>query len=190
MRGSFTGAYVRRAGDTMTGTLTISANASPVLVLDRPDGVDYRALESRDAGVNAWNLAEFGAEPRLRIRDGANVERVNFQMTDGKLILGIIPLARMGTVVVDSASTVPANTNVSVTLEAAVNAHQFRAVTVRGDGTNAIYQGARVTELEAVSASFHTAHQRSSTGTDFLLLTNGGATSITATYKVYDLTET
>ncbi len=190
MRGSFTGAYVRRTGDTMTGALTIATDTTPGLIIDRPDGSDYRAMDVRRAGTMVWHFFETLAEPRLRIRDAGSAERVNIQTTDGKMLAGVVPLARMGTVVVDASSTVPANTNVSVTLEAAVNAHQFRAVTVRGDGTNAIYQGARVTELEAVLASFHTAHQRSSTGTDFLLLTNGGATSITATYKVYDLTET
>ncbi len=190
MRGSFTGAYVRRSGDTMTGQLTISSDVNPPLIIDNPDGTFGGRIRLRGAGAARYHFLAQTNEPMIVITDAAGAARISYQTTDGKMLAGIVPLARMGTVVVDSASTVPANTNVSVTLEAAVNAHQFRAVTVRGDGTNAIYQGVRVTELEAVSASFHTAHQRSSTGTDFLLLTNGGAASITATYKVYDLTET
>ncbi len=95
MRGSFTGAYVRRSGDTMTGALTISANVTPILTIDRPDGADYLALDIRRSGTMVWHLLEALAEPRFRIRDGASVGRVNFQMTDGKMLAGIIPLARM-----------------------------------------------------------------------------------------------
>ncbi len=95
MRGSFTGGYVRRTGDTMTGALTIATDTTPGLIIDRPDGSDYRAMDIRRAGTMVWHFFETLAEPRIRIRNAGSAERVNIQTTDGKLTLGVVPLARM-----------------------------------------------------------------------------------------------
>ncbi len=113
MRGSFTGAYVRRTGDTMTGALTIATDVTPGLIIDRPDGSDYRAMDIRRAGTMVWHILQTLAEPRLRIRDAASVERVNIQTTDGKILLGVVPLARM-----QVAESIVTNT-VAVTVTAA-----------------------------------------------------------------------
>jgi hypothetical protein len=49
------GDYVEKAGDTMTGVLTISGVTNPTMVLDNPQGANNR-FEGRKDGVTRWSL--------------------------------------------------------------------------------------------------------------------------------------
>ncbi len=93
MRGSLSGGYVRKTGDTMTGPLTISANAAPVLTIKRPDGTSSDLVMLQVVGVSDVNLHVNTVQPRLRIRDGAAVDRLTLDISNGLLGAGLIPLS-------------------------------------------------------------------------------------------------
>jgi hypothetical protein len=95
VRGSLSGGYVRKTGDTMTGALTISANADPVLIIDRPDGAAYKAIEFRSAATERLNAFLAAAEPYLRLRDAADAERLTLDASTGLLGTALIPLSLM-----------------------------------------------------------------------------------------------
>ena len=120
---------------------------------------------------------------------GARANLVTWDNT-GKMSAGSVPLARIGTVIIDSSSVVTGNTATSVTIEASTGAHVFYIYTIRGNNSQVI-QGTSVTTAEAVTAAFHSfIGMPGGTGNNTLELVNGTSGSITATYKIYKITET
>jgi hypothetical protein len=95
VRGSLSGGYVRKTGDTMTGGLAIRTNTADPLTVDRPDGADYYAMIIQQGGASLANLTVFAAEPRVRMRTPAGVERLTLRMDTGLLGTGLIPLSML-----------------------------------------------------------------------------------------------
>lgn len=106
----------------------------------------------------------------------------------------IVPLARMGTVVLNSSSVMAANSAAQLTLSSAPGAvHKFYLASVYTDDTTyQVRHGVAADQTETVLVTPHWEIVRG-VATDrnsFLALTNGlPATSVTLTYKVYELTE-
>ncbi len=94
MRGSLTGNFVRKTGDTMTGALTINGNLDPAFVIIRPDGANYDAIDVRQVAGGRYIFRVNSVQPVLRIADGGGAERDTYDMTNGKMLAGIVPLAR------------------------------------------------------------------------------------------------
>lgn len=114
----------------------------------------------------------------------------------GKLTAGSVPLARLGTSVLDGNTLVTGNSSSAVSIQSPASAHRFYVLSIRSNdisGTPGKWaQGTQVTTGEAVEADLHAWIQRSAAGStnDELVLVNGSGTSQTAYYKIYELTET
>ncbi len=94
MRGSLSGNFVRKTGDTMTGNLTISKE-SPVLILDDTGAGTNPQLVYKRSGATIHNLYGKGDDTQLIYQDGqTDLDRVQIKRADGKMLLGIVPLAR------------------------------------------------------------------------------------------------
>jgi hypothetical protein len=95
VRGSLSGAYLRLTGGTLTGALTINANTSRQLVIDRPDGAAAAYVQFRLAGVDVGSLVATGAEPRLGIFDAAVNPLLTIRTDTGLLGNALIPLSML-----------------------------------------------------------------------------------------------
>jgi len=93
VRGSLSGAYVRKSGDTMTGALTIATTAAQPLIINRSDASDGRHLVFQRGGITQAEIAILNAEPKLRIRDSGANERLTLRADTGLLGTGKIPLS-------------------------------------------------------------------------------------------------
>lgn len=93
MRGSLSGGYVRKTGDTMTGALTINAAADPLLTLNHTGAANHVAIASRLAGADGWDLANNFPQPFLRIRQPGIADRLTLNVATGLLGTGLIPLS-------------------------------------------------------------------------------------------------
>jgi hypothetical protein len=93
VRGSLSGAYVRKSGDTMTGALTIATTAAQPLIINRSDASDGRHLVFQRGGITQAEIAILNAEPKLRIRDSGANERLTLRADTGLLGTGLIPLS-------------------------------------------------------------------------------------------------
>lgn len=103
----------------------------------------------------------------------------------------IVPLARMGTSVLDSSTAVSANTETGITIQSVANLHRFYTRAIRGSSALFAYEGSKVNISESVDATSHSLIGRGSvTSADSLRLANGKSSSFTYIYKIYDLTET
>ncbi len=95
MRGSLTGNYVRKTGDTMTGDLVIS-KPSPSLTLNASDGASSQSLRYKLGGVEEFVLTGGSTGANFFLVDGvAPANRIIINRIDGKMALGLVPLARM-----------------------------------------------------------------------------------------------
>ena len=95
MRGSLSGGYVRKTGDTMSGGLTISANAGNLLTLDRPDGAAHNPLRFKLAGAD-WGFVRHAlAQPRLLISDSVEATLLSLRTDTGLLGTALIPLSML-----------------------------------------------------------------------------------------------
>ncbi len=95
MRGSLSGGYLRKTGDTMTGALTISANTEAPLTIDRPDGTGYSPILIRRGGGDIWRARAIAAEPCFRIDTGAGAPLLTLRTDSGLLGTGLIPLSML-----------------------------------------------------------------------------------------------
>lgn len=191
MRGSLTGNFVRKTGDTMTGDLVIS-KANPVLkMVDTSGGGNSDIAYDNSGGIVARVRFDNVLE-RFMLRDESGAtDRVRWNKSDGKYITGTVPLARMGTVVLDSSTSVLANTEAVFSLGADANEHRFYICSARVDGNlQPTHIGAKVTVTETVEITIHTVVSRDGAGGFAnLKVMNGTATARTVVYKVYKLTE-
>jgi len=148
-------------------------------------------LRALHASSLQWQLRVSNTEPKFIIADVDGVQRIRFNMLDGRMTDGVVPLARMaGIALLDSSTAVVGNTTTFATIQSASNSDRFYSTSIRGLGSSTVYSGAEVTHTEAVVASFHSVILRSSTtNADRLSLINGTTSSTTAIYKVYQLTE-
>lgn len=87
--------FLRSSGGTLTGPLVISANASPILTLNRPDGAAHDAIDSQAAGVGVWAFEQAVAQPRLLISQAGVAPRVSIRTDNGLLGVGLIPLSML-----------------------------------------------------------------------------------------------
>ena len=141
-----------------------------------------------DENIEMLGRVASGDVPLIRLTK--NLNGPVFDSTD-TMISGTVPLARVGTTILDSSTAVGANTSAFITIQTPSNIHRFYFMSLRGSGSGTAYSGISVTETETVFASFHSAILRSSTtNQDRLNLVNGTGATITAIYKIYDLTET
>jgi hypothetical protein len=85
--------FLRSSGGTLTGALTISANADPMLTLHRPDGASARVMDFRLGGTLSYGLSLNPAEPKFAIQDGTFTERLQLNMATGLLGAALIPLS-------------------------------------------------------------------------------------------------
>jgi hypothetical protein len=95
VRGSLSGAYVRKTGDTMTGALTIATSAAQPLIINRSDASDGRHLVFQRGGITQAEIAILNAEPKLRVRDSGANERLTLRSDTGLLGTGLIPLSML-----------------------------------------------------------------------------------------------
>jgi hypothetical protein len=93
VRGSLSGAYVRKTGDTMTGQLTISANLGTLLNINRPDGTGFAAIRAGLGGADRWELGVNAAEPVFAVSEPAVANRLTVRMDTGLLGTSLIPLS-------------------------------------------------------------------------------------------------
>lgn len=110
----------------------------------------------------------------------------------GKQVAGTVPLARMaGAALLDATTGLVTNSEALVVIQAVTNVHKFYIWSIRDDATSFWAQGTRVTFSETVVAGLHSVIMRGSTsGNDSIVLTNGGAGTNSAAYKVYQMVET
>jgi hypothetical protein len=95
VRGSLSGGYVRKTGDTMSGALTIATSAAQPLIINRSDASDGRHLVFQRGGITQAEIAILNAEPKLRIRDSGANERLTLRSDTGLLGTGLIPLSML-----------------------------------------------------------------------------------------------
>jgi len=109
----------------------------------------------------------------------------------GKQTGGTVPLARMGTSVLDSSSALTLSSSLQVSIQAGTTTNKFYVHAIRGT-SNFVAQGARANATPTlVLGGQSVIIRRNSGGNDTLELVNAHpANTVTFTYKVYDLTET
>jgi hypothetical protein len=95
VRGSLSGAFVRKSGDTMTGGLTISTDTAPNLTLNRPDGATFIAMRMSHAGNPRVDLAARPVEPGFTIQQAAVADRFEIDLGTGLLSTALIPLSML-----------------------------------------------------------------------------------------------
>ena len=95
MRGSLTGNFVRKTGDTITGTLRISTAAGviPLELARSDDNTDLMRLIT--AGVERYRLLAGSASPGARIRSPGLANVVGWDIAGAKQVVGSVPLARL-----------------------------------------------------------------------------------------------
>jgi hypothetical protein len=89
------GDFLPLAGGTLTGPLTISANAAQLLTLNRPDGAAHQAVRGQIGGVSRWDLTTQVGQPYMNIDDPGVASRLTLDMATGLLGTALIPLSRL-----------------------------------------------------------------------------------------------
>lgn len=108
--------FVRRSGDTMTGPLTISANVSDAILVNRPDGNQISPLRVQTGGGDRWRLT-VGTGPQLfRILNSAAADMITLNDTTFAIGTAIAPLAVIGDSGSVAANSILAGQNGSVTI--------------------------------------------------------------------------
>ena len=87
--------FLRTTGGTLTGALTISANVSPPLTVNRPDGVASDMIHVRLAGAGGYALEAAAAQPRCIISDPGVAPRFTMNTDTGLLGSSLIPLSML-----------------------------------------------------------------------------------------------
>jgi hypothetical protein len=87
--------FLRTTGGTLTGALTISANAAALLSLNRPDGAAHNAIGFQRAGGLEYSLRHLAAQPRMAFVDGADALRLTLDDSNGLLGTTLVPLSLM-----------------------------------------------------------------------------------------------
>lgn len=95
MRGSLSGGYLRKTGDTMTGALTISANAPSLLTLQRPDGNGHESIRAISGITPTWALTNQPAEPIFGIQQAGIANRLTMRVDTGLLGTALLPLSML-----------------------------------------------------------------------------------------------
>ena len=95
MRGSLSGAFVRKSGDTMTGGLTIASDAVDLLTLNRLDGTAHTAIKYQRAGADSFLFQNRVVEPSLVLADSAGTFRLGIRTDTGLLGSALIPLSML-----------------------------------------------------------------------------------------------
>lgn len=163
--------------------------ANAAIELDATTGDPVVRLFS--GGVNKCEFGYDSSEDEFSIGDAGIGDVVTWAVATGKQTLGIVPLARMGTSVVDASTAVAGDTNTLISLSAVTDAHRFYVYSIRRNDNGRWINGSVVTVSETVSIGPHSFIGRASTSiVDILSLVNGTGGSITGDYKVYELTET
>jgi uncharacterized membrane protein YedE/YeeE len=93
VRGSLSGGYVRKSGDTMTGALTIGADTTYPLILNRPDGIGNVGIAHQHAGVTTIGRVANVAEPMVRTIRAAGTTIIDVRQDNGLLGTALIPLS-------------------------------------------------------------------------------------------------
>jgi hypothetical protein len=89
------GDFLPLSGGTITGALTISADESELLIINRPDGAAHYPIVFKHAGVHTTRVVSHSAEPKLRIRDVADLDRLTLRSDNGLLGTSLIPLSML-----------------------------------------------------------------------------------------------
>jgi hypothetical protein len=95
VRGSLSGGYVRKTGDTMTGGLTISTDAADPLTINRPDGSAHDAIRFQRGGATEFLLRHMAVQPQISFSDSAEVDRFTMRTDNGLLGTALIPLSML-----------------------------------------------------------------------------------------------
>jgi len=134
------GAYVLKAGDTMTGDLTIS-KTQPNFVLDALTAGNLRALYGRTNGVNRWLISLGDATPESGSNNGSNFVLTAY--TDaGAVLSNYLSIQR---------------TNGQVTLTGAINAQGGYRGTSSGSAPSAAFIGELISATQSTPQSLVTA---------------------------------
>lgn len=88
--------FVRKAGDTMTGALTISANVTNAIIVNRPDGAVIVPLTAQLAGVNKWQLQLGTSDPFFQILNSSGAYSMRIFDASHNMDTVIAPLATIG----------------------------------------------------------------------------------------------
>ncbi len=105
--------FVRTTGGIITGPITISANAEPLITLDRPDAVANKHIALASGGAIKGYLTTWPAPDRLMAFSPTAAAVLDMTWATGLLGLGLIPLSMLAR---DQASGV---SGIAITLLAA-----------------------------------------------------------------------
>ncbi len=87
--------FLRTTGGTLTGALTISANADPLLTLNRPDGAGHVAIATQLGGGVIYRISTQPVEPVLHIYNAALADLLTIRSDTSLLGAGRIPLSML-----------------------------------------------------------------------------------------------
>ena len=129
--------------------------ASPTVALDVAGSAKFGGVVTTDdtlamtrGGVATWALTTAASEPKFILQDGGANTRVSFDMTNGKMGTGIVPLARMLAV---ASQNLAVNTTAWTTTLATYQT--FSSITVAaGDVIEIAWQGAATSGASTLSA--------------------------------------
>ena len=85
--------FLRLTGGTLTGALTIAANVTHQLLVDRPDGAAATSIAMLSTGAHQAHVVASSIEPKFYLSDAATVVRLSARMDTGLLGTGLIPLS-------------------------------------------------------------------------------------------------
>ncbi len=163
--------------------------ASPTLILDATSGVPSVLFQNAGADVSKVLWDEGNNE--VSITNSAGSSKFSYNVVADKMSRGVVPLARMGTSVLDSSTAVIAGGAGVVTIEGASAVAKFYVYSVYGSSSVPWHHGSRVGGDETVTAEAHSFIRRANSGdSDKILLINGAGSTHTANYKIYKLAET
>lgn len=86
----------KNAALILTNTLKMSSTV-PGVIFDQTAGGNYSILRAEQSGVVKWFLQVQAAQPSFALLDSGAVVRVGFDMTDGRMTVGRMPLLRIRT---------------------------------------------------------------------------------------------
>lgn len=85
--------YVLKSGDTMTGPLTISADASPLLTVNRINPLNTADIRFSVGSTPKVDLTGIDAQPRFRVADPGIIDRLVLNTATGLLGNSLVPLS-------------------------------------------------------------------------------------------------